>query len=74
MFHKGLKEVGGDESKIHVVYGKIQKSFFLGSATAAKYTPEGEGLAGEDGTSSRRLLQESVQSSVRLSLKPLSSG
>ena len=23
LFHKGLKEVKGDESKIHVVYGKI---------------------------------------------------
>ena len=31
-------------------------------------------MAGEDGTSSRRLLQEPVQSSVRLSLKPLSPG
>ena len=35
LFCKGLKEVGGDESKIHVVYGKIQISFFVGSAMAA---------------------------------------
>ena len=47
LFCKGLKEMKGDESKIHVVYGKIQMSFFVGSAMAAKYTPEGEGLAGE---------------------------
>ena len=47
LIYKALKEVGGDESKIHVVYGKIQMSFFVGSATAAKHTPEGEGLAGE---------------------------
>ena len=44
---KGLKEAGGDESKIHVVYGKIQISFFVGGDMAAKYTPEGHGLAGE---------------------------
>ena len=36
----------GDESKIHVIYGNTQISFFVGSAIA-KYTPEGEGLAGE---------------------------
>ena len=27
--------------------GKIQISFFVGGAMAAKFTPEGEGLAGE---------------------------
>ena len=32
---------------INVENGKIQISFFVGSATAAKYTSEGEGLAGE---------------------------
>ena len=47
LFYKGLKEVGGDESKIHVVCSKIQISFFVGGAMAAKCTPEGEGLAGE---------------------------
>ena len=47
LFYKGLEEMKGDKSKIHVVYGKIQISFFVGSAIAAKYTPEGEGLAGE---------------------------
>ena len=36
--------MGGQESKINVVYGKLQISFF---AMAAKFTPEGEGLAGE---------------------------
>ena len=44
-FCKGLKEAKGDESKIHVVYGKIQISFFVGSAMAAKYTLAGEGWA-----------------------------
>ena len=38
-FYEGLKEVGGDESKIHVVYGKIPISFFVGGAMAAKYSP-----------------------------------
>ena len=28
-------------------YGKVQIIFFVGSAIVAKYTPEGEGLAGE---------------------------
>ena len=47
LFNKGLQEVGGDESKIHVVHGEIRISFFLGSAMDAKYTLEGEGHAGE---------------------------
>ena len=42
LFHKGLKAVGGNESKINVVCGKIQISFFVESATAAKSTPQGE--------------------------------
>ena len=36
----------GGKSKIHVVYGKNQISFFIGRGMA-KYTLEGEGLAGE---------------------------
>ena len=47
LFYKGLKEVGRNESKINVAHGKIKISFFVGSATAAKYTLEGDGLAGE---------------------------
>ena len=47
LFYKGLKEVGGDESKTYVVYSKIQISFFVGGVMAAKCIPEGEGLAGE---------------------------
>ena len=39
--------MGGNESKINVVYGKFQISFFVGEAMAAKFTPEGEGLARE---------------------------
>ena len=34
-----------DESEITVVYGKLQISFFVGGTMAAKFTPEGEGLA-----------------------------
>ena len=47
LFYKGLKAVGGNESKINVVYGKTKISFFVGSAIAATYTLEGEVLAGE---------------------------
>ena len=42
LFYKGL-----EESMINVVRGKIQISFFVVSAKAAKYTSEGEGLARE---------------------------
>ena len=45
--YKGLEEVKGDKSKIHVVYGKIEISFSVRSTIAAKYTPEGKCLAGE---------------------------
>ena len=44
---KGLKEVGGDESKIFAVYGKLQSSLFVVGALVAKYAFEGEGFAGE---------------------------
>ena len=47
LFHQGLEEVGGNESMINVENGTIQMSFFVESATAAKYISEGEGLAGE---------------------------
>ena len=47
LFYQGLEEVGGNKSKINVANGKIQISFFVGSAIAAKYTSEGEELAGE---------------------------
>ena len=47
LFYEDLKAVIGDESKINVENGEIQISFFVGSAPAAKYTPEREGLAGE---------------------------
>ena len=49
LFYKGLKAMGGNDSKIDVVHGNIQISFFVGSAIAAKYTPEREE------TSKRRL-------------------
>ena len=51
--YKGLKAVGGDESKINVVYGKLQISFFVGGAMTAKFTPN------------LRLFLQSVQSSVK---------
>ena len=71
LFYK-TPQVGGDESKIHVFYGKISISFFVEGATAAKFTPEGDGLAGEGWSiinhkSSLRF----VLIPVRLSLKPL---
>ena len=47
LFSTGVKAVSGNESKINVVCGGFQISFFVGSALAAKYTLEGEGLAGE---------------------------
>ena len=47
LFFKELKEVEGDESKIIVVYGKLQISFRVGGDVAAKYTREGEGLTEE---------------------------
>ena len=42
LISKGLEEMKG-----HVVHDKIQSSFFVGSATAARYILAGEGLAGE---------------------------
>ena len=45
-FTKVSKQWGEDESKINVV-GTIQISFFVWNAMAAKYTFEGESLAGE---------------------------
>ena len=41
LFYKGLKEVGRNGSKIHVVYEKIQISSFVRSAMAAKYKKAG---------------------------------
>ena len=35
MFFKGLKEVGGDESKVRAFQRKLQISFFVGSDIAA---------------------------------------
>ena len=60
LFHTGLEEVRGDTSKIHVVHGKFQISFFVGSAMAAKCTPEGEGLAGEGWEIKSEVLQNSA--------------
>ena len=45
LFYKGVKEVK-DQSMIHVVHGTIQICSFVDSAIAAKYTLQGEGLAG----------------------------
>ena len=38
LFFKGLKSMAGDESKMNVVFGKLQISFFVGGAVAAKGT------------------------------------
>ena len=73
LFYKGLEEVKGDKSKIHVVYDKIQISFFVGSAMAANCTPDVEKVLQEKyGMLSRKSLQESAQDSVNPFLRPLS--
>ena len=46
-FSKASKRWAERNPKINVVRGKIKISFFVGSATPANYSPEGEGLAGE---------------------------
>ena len=68
LFYKGLKAVGGNESKINVVYRTIQISFFVCGAMAAKFTPEGERnyLQEKAGISNLMLLRQSVQSLVKL--------
>ena len=38
MFVKGPKEVGGDESKVRALDGKLQKSFFVGGGSCCKNT------------------------------------
>ena len=58
LFFKGLEEVNGDKSKIHVVYGKIQISFLVGTLLKEKVLQE------KDGILSRKSSQESVQNSV----------
>ena len=48
LFYKGLEEMKRVTSpRFTFSVEKIQISFFVGSASAAKYSPEGEGLAGE---------------------------
>ena len=37
-----------DESKINVICGKLQISLLIGRGMAAKFTPEGEGLADQE--------------------------
>ena len=43
--------MGGDESKINVVYGKLQISFFVGGAMAAKFTGRAKASQGKAGIS-----------------------
>ena len=51
---------------------KIKISFFVGGAMAAKYAPEGDGLAGEGWNSEPESLPQSVQRLVRPLSRPLS--
>ena len=47
LFFKGLKEVGGDESKVSAFSGNLQISFFVGRDIAAIFSRESEGHADE---------------------------
>ena len=60
LFYKSLRELGGNESKMKVVYGKIEISFFVRSAMAAKYTLEEKVLREKAGISNLMLLPQSV--------------
>ena len=65
-----LKAVGGNESRVHVVFGKIQIS--LWKMLWLQHTLLKEKVLQEKaGISKLMLLLQSVQSSVRHSLKPL---
>ena len=58
LFLKGRSAARGDESKINVVYRKLQISFFIGRALAAKFTAEGEGLADQGCTINHDVISE----------------
>ena len=59
LFLKGRSAARGDESKINVVYRKLQISFFFfGRALAAKFTAEGEGLADQGCTINHDVISE----------------
>ena len=70
LFDKGLIEVGGNKTKINVVYGKIQMSFL---ASWLQNTLLKENVLQEKaGISNLKLLPQSVRSCVRLSSRLLS--
>ena len=71
LFYKGLKEVVEDESEIHVSAVKFGWASLWEVLWLQNTLLKDKVLQEKDGISSRKLLQESVQSSVRLSLKPL---
>ena len=56
LFYKGLKAVKAYESKINVIYCKLQISFLIGRGLAARFTPEGEGLADQGWTNNHDIL------------------
>ena len=61
-----------DESKINVIYGKLNISFLIVRGLAAKFTPEDEGLADQGWTANHDIMVPSVQiTTVRQFLKPL---
>ena len=49
MFFKAFKDAQGDESKINIIHGALQISFFAEVCPLGiKHTREGEGHANED--------------------------
>ena len=70
LFYKELKAVKADESKISVIYGKLQISFLVGRSLAAT-TLEGEGFADQGWTMNHDIIGASVQITLRHFLKPL---
>ena len=72
LFDKGLKEVGGNKSKINVVYGKIQMSFLWEASWLQNTLLKEKVLQEKAGISNLKLLPQSVRSCVRLSSRLLS--
>ena len=71
-FHKGMSAAKGDESKINVIYDKLHMSFLIGRVSAAKFTPEGEGLTDQGWTINHDVISAiCIEYTVRHFLWPL---
>ena len=70
-FYTGFKAVKADESKINVVYCKLQISFLIGRGLAASFTPKVKVLPIRDGQLTTTSLVPSVPSTARHFLKSL---